>query len=179
MYEQVISNSLKFIECDVKNKSLILDGLYFSSFFTGDFVNGEKYLNEKLKLNPDNFNPNYVKAVFLLQSKNYDQVLKYLDAASEAKDIDEEKIYNLNVLKCAYYLLIEDYKSLSKVWKINKQSHLNHKDVLSIKEVNNSNGLEFRVFFDKNSGSINTFLTIPAEVVRLIKKKYNLNLIDE
>jgi hypothetical protein len=70
----------------------------------------------------NNFNPHYVKAVFLLQSKNYNQVLKHIEAAAKSKELDEQKKFNLNVLKCAYYLFIEDYKSLSKIWKINEKS---------------------------------------------------------
>ncbi|AWM15195.1 hypothetical protein DI487_15905 [Flavobacterium sediminis] len=174
MYEKVIENSHKLIACDKKNESIVLDGLYTSLFFCNDIANGNFFLNKKLELNPDNFNPYYIKAIILLKDEQYERALNYLDLALKAKDINKENITSVNLLKLGCYLLKEDYDRFVDCWKIANIKSLNDNLNFIFLENYNAEKVKINLEFNRNEGIINSTIIVPTKVFILLKEKYGL-----
>jgi tetratricopeptide (TPR) repeat protein len=176
LFENLIATSNQLISCDKDYEEQLLDGLYTSMFFCGDFKTGKIYLDKKLAANPDNFNPYYTKAILLFKEKQYPDILKYLDLASKAKDIEPAYAKNLNLLEFAYYLIIEDYEKAANYWKSKgiQSSDTN----ISFKFIENTAiaKTQINTAFDRKSGIINSELTIPGKVLRLLQGNYGLKI---
>lgn len=175
-YEDVIKNSLDVINCNSSYENSILDGLYTALFFCKEFEQGNKYLSKKLATNPENFNPYYLKVLILLKNKQYDDVLKYLDLALKTNDITNEDAYRISILKFGYYLLLEDYQSFSNLWKSGSFKSLNNNLDFIFNETSQIEKTEINTEFNKTTGIINSSLTIPTKVIRLLKDKFDLNI---
>ncbi len=175
MYKENIEHSYKLISCNSAYKESLLDGLYTSFFFYNDFKKGTEYLNEKLSLRPDNFNPYYTKVLILFQDKQYDEIPKYIDLALKAKDIEDNDIINLGVLKMAYYLIVEDFEGFVSYWKHNDGKNvLDNNLSFTVIEETMGEKAELRTIFDKDSGIIKSSLIVPTKVFRLLRDKYGL-----
>ncbi|MBF4508834.1 tetratricopeptide repeat protein [Flavobacterium sp. JLP] len=176
MYEKVIENSYKVINCNASYENSIIDGLYTSLFFTGDFKKGNLYLDKKLALNPDNFNPYYIKSLLLLQDKQYDKGLVYLDLALKSADVNKIDILNVNIAKLGYYLLKEDYQGFVNYLNSGDVKTLNNNLNFTFIEDDKSKITEIKTDFNKNTGVINSSILIPTKVFRLLERKYGLKL---
>lgn len=177
MYEENIISSYNLIACNSSYKDAVLDGLYTSLFFCNDFKKGKEYLDEKLASNPDNFNPYSLKVLMLFKDKQYNEIPKYLDLAMKTKDITDNDIANVGVLKMAYYLITEDYGNFAASWNINNDKKTLENNIsFSVIEEPIGEKTEFRSVFDKNSGIIKSSLVIPSKIVRLLVDKYNLKI---
>nr|WP_315258549.1 tetratricopeptide repeat protein [uncultured Flavobacterium sp.] len=176
LYEKVIENSYKVITCDAKNESIVLDGLYTSLFFSGDFEKGSQYLDKRIASNPDNFNPYYIKSLLLLKNKQYENVLKNLELALKSKDADKENILRANLLKFGYYLLKEDYKGFVSYWKTGNVKSLDNKLNFAFVENSEKEKTEIKIDFNKNTGEVTSSIIIPTKVFRLLRDKYGLTI---
>jgi len=176
MFEKVIENSHKLIACDPKNEDTVLDGLYTSLFFCGEMEKGKLYLDKKLKLKTGTFNSYYLKALVLLKEKQYSEVLKYLDLASQTKDGTPEDLKKVSILKFAYYLLIEDYQGFINSWKSGNIQSLNTDLEFAFSENFQNEKTELKVDFNKTTGVINSSLIIPTKTFKLLRDKYGLDV---
>lgn len=176
LYEKVIKNSYEVIQCDKKNESIVLDGLYTSLFFCQNFEDGNLFLNKKLELKPDIFNPYYLKAIVLLKKGEYVDVLKYLDLALKSKNIDKENVVQVNLLKFAFYLLKEDYEGFVSYWKSGNVKTLDNNLNFIFVENHKTEKTEIKIDFNKNSGEVISSIIIPTKVFRLLKDKYGLTI---
>ncbi|MCU0351814.1 MAG: hypothetical protein MUF43_13460 [Flavobacterium sp.] len=174
-YEKVIQNSFKLIECDKKNEEIVLDGLYTSLFFCGEIDKGMIYLDKRLELKPNTFNPYYLKALILLRNGQYENVLEYFNLALKAKDIDKENVVQINLLKFGYYLLKEDYEGFVSYWKSGNIKTLDNNLNFTFIENHKAEKVEIKIDFNKGNGIINSTMIIPTKVFVLLKDKYGLN----
>lgn len=178
LYDQVIQSSNKFIACDSKNEAIVLDGLYTSLFFCNDYKKGLLYLDKRMEQNPNTFNPNYIKILTLLKSKNYAPLIDYAKKAYNATDATAENKLKVNFLLLGYYLLVEDYSGFAKNWKSGDNKGIDEFWNLKVVENANLTQVEVTIDFDKTAGIINTTLSIPLKIVQLLKDNYGVNLID-
>ena len=178
LYENVIKNSYELIACDKENENIVFDGLYTSLFFCGDMKKGMVYLDQKLELNPNIFNPYYLKALMLLRNGEYENVLKYLDLALKSKDIDKENVVQVNLLKFGYYLLKEDYEGFISNWKSGNIKTLDNNLNFTFIENHKAEKVEIKIDFNKKNGIINSTIIIPTKVFVLLKDKYGLEISD-
>ncbi|WP_159433936.1 tetratricopeptide repeat protein [Flavobacterium fontis] len=176
LYNEVIQNSFKLIECDKKNEEILLDVLYSSLFFCGDIDKGIVYLDKKLRLKPNTFNPYYFKANVLLRNGQYEEVLKYLNLALNTEDIDKENVVQINHLKFGYYLLKEDYNGFESYLKSNNVKSLDNNLNFTFIENHKVKKTEIRIDFNKENGTINSTVIIPTKVFKLLKNKYGLEI---
>ncbi|MEZ0129885.1 hypothetical protein AB9T88_09030, partial [Flavobacterium sp. LBUM151] len=176
MYEKVIENSYKVIECNASYENSILDGLYTSLFFCGDFLKGNLYLDKKLASNPNNINPYYIKSLILLKNKQYDDVLKYLDLALKSKDIDKNDIVNINTVKFGFYLLKEDYQGFVNYFNSGDVKTLDNNLNFTFIEDSKSKVTEIKTDFNKTTGAVNSSIIIPTKVFKLLEHKYGLKI---
>ncbi|MGH2665824.1 tetratricopeptide repeat protein [Flavobacterium sp.] len=176
LYENVIKHSNELIVCDSKTENTLLDGLYTSSFFCGNIEKGMFFLDKKISLIPDNFYPYYLKASILIEKNQFKDVLKYLDLASNVKDITTENLYQISVIKLSYYILIEDYKSVVNLWKLGGIKSLDNNLFFILDENFEKEKPEFKLDFNKTTGLINSTLTVPSKVVKLLENEYRLKL---
>jgi tetratricopeptide (TPR) repeat protein len=176
LYEKVIENSYKLIECSTTYENSILDGLYTSLFFIGDFEKGKLYLDKKLASNPNNINPYYIKSLLLLKSKQYDEVLKYLDLAVKCKDVDKTDVVNINTVKFGYYLSKEDYQGFVNYFNSGDVKTLDNNLNFTFIEDSKSQVTEIKTDFNKKTGTVNSSIIIPTKVFRLLEHKYGLKI---
>ncbi|KFF04855.1 tetratricopeptide repeat protein [Flavobacterium reichenbachii] len=175
MYENVINDSYDIINCSKDYESFLLDGLYTSLFFQNNFVEGNKYLERRLKQNPDNFNPYYLKILYSLEKREFSDILKYADLALKTKDIEENDKVNISLLKLGYYLLKEDYPALVEYWKSGAIKSLDNNLNFTIIE-NTSDRAEVKTNYNKETGVINSTLVIPTKILKLLSDKYNFKI---
>ncbi|WP_445722737.1 tetratricopeptide repeat protein [Flavobacterium sp.] len=175
MYKNVINNSYAIINCNKDYENYILDGLYTSLFFQNNFVEGNKYLEKKLKQNPKNFNPYYLKILYSLEKKEFNDILNYIDLAFKAEDIEENDKININLLKVGYYLLKEDYTALIEYWKSSQIKSLHNNLSFTIIQ-STSDRTDIKTNYNKETGAINSCLMIPIEVIKLLKDKYGFEM---
>ena len=175
-YEEVIQNSFKLIECDKKNEKTILDVLYTSFFFNNDIKKGLYYLDKKIELKKNEFQPYYIKSLVLIKKGEYENVIKYLDLALKCKDVESRNITQIKFLKFCIYLLIEDYERLVDFCRSENIKELKNNLNLNLVENSKTSKVEIVVDFNKTSGIINTTLEIPITVIELLKNKYNIEL---
>ena len=176
MYEKVIENSYKVIECNASYENSILDGLYTSLFFCGDFLKGNLYLDKKLASNPNNINPYYIKSLILLKNKQYDDVLKCLDLALKSKDIEKNDIVNINTVKFGFYLLKEDYQGFVNYFNSGDVKTLDNNLNFTFIEDSKSKVTEIKTDFNKTTGAVNSSIIIPTKVFKLLEHKYGLKI---
>lgn len=175
MYENVIKNSKTFLSCNSDYEALVLDGLYTSLFFEGDYNQGKIYLKKKLDQNPKNFNPFYFKILTSFTDKDYSNILKNIDLASKTQDIDDEGKNNIKFLKLCYYLVIEDYNNLHTYLGSNDlKSFKNNANFIIIQKPTEKTFVETK--FNKETGIINTYVTIPKEMMKVLQDKYGLRI---
>lgn len=176
LYEKVIKNSYKLIECNAIYENSVLDGLYTSLFFCGNFEKGTQYLDKKLASNPNNVNPYYIKSLLLLKNNQYEDVIKYLDLALKCKDVDNNDVVNINTMKFGYYLLKEDYQGFMNYFKSSGAKSLDNNLSFTFIENDKSEKTEIKTDFNKNTGIINSSIIIPTKVLRLLEHKYGLKI---
>ncbi|MFD2907220.1 tetratricopeptide repeat protein [Flavobacterium ardleyense] len=176
LYENVIKNSYKIIECDIKNEKIVLDGLYTSLFFLNDTKKAEFYLDKKIALNPSNFNPYYIKSNILLKNKQFENVLKFLDLSLKTSDIDSSDIVNIHFLKLSYFLLSEKYEEFKNYFNSSGIKSLNNNLNFTFSESSGNDKTEFILDFDKNKGIINSKLIIPTKIIKLLQNEYRLKI---
>lgn len=176
LFEDVIKHSLELIECNKSYESSVIDGLYTSLFFCGDFEKGKIYLEKKLVTAPDNFNPYYLKVLILFKDKHYDDILKNIDLASKTKDIDSISLNNINLLKFSYYLVQEDYAGFVSYWKSGEVKTLDNNLNFTFMEGTISDKTKLETNFNKETGVINTTLVIPTKILKLLSDKYNFKI---
>ena len=175
-YDKVIENSYKVINCNKSYESSILDGLYTSLFFCHDFEKGKIYLEKKLTVAPDTFNPYYLKLLILFKDKQYDDILRFIDLTSKTKDINSTNLNNINLLKFSYYLVKEDYEGFINYWKSGEVKSLDNNLNFTFVEGTMSDKTKVETNFNKETGVINTTLIIPTKVFRLLMDKYNFKM---
>jgi tetratricopeptide (TPR) repeat protein len=176
LFKDVVKHSLELIECNKSYEASIIDGFYTSLFFCGDFEKGKIYLEKKLAIAPDTFNPYYLKLLILFKDRQYDDILKYMDLASKTKDIDSTNLNNINLLKFGYYLVKEDYEGFINYWKSGEVKSLDNNLNFTFVEGTMSDKTKVETNFNKETGVINTTLIIPTKVFRLLMDKYNFKM---
>ncbi|MEN2400859.1 hypothetical protein GKZ90_0013825 [Flavobacterium sp. MC2016-06] len=177
LFEDLVNHSLELIECNKSTyESVVIDGLYTSLFFCGDFEKGKFYLEKRLASNPDIFNPYYLKLLISFKEKQYDDILKYIDLASKTKDIDSSNLLNLNSLKLGYYLIKEDYDGFIAYCKSGEVKSLENNLNFTFLEGTMSDKTTLESNFNKETGGINTTLEIPTKVFRTLMDKYNFKI---
>lgn len=176
MYEENINSSYNLIACNISYKNVVLDGLYTSLFFCNDFKKGKEYLNEKLALKPDNFNPYSLKILILFKDQLYDEIPQYLDLALKAKDIGKMDIVNIGVLRMAYYLVTENFEELANYWKNNDGKNILSNNIsFTVIEETMGEKAELKTIFDRDSGIIKSSLIVPTKVFRILRDQYGLS----
>lgn len=176
LFENVVNHSLELIECNKSYEASVIDGLYTSLFFCGDFEKGKFYLEKKLTTDPDTFNPYYLKLLLLFKDKQYDDILKYIDLAEKTKDIDSTNLNNIKLLKFSYYLVKEDYEGFINYWKSGEVKSLDNNLNFTFVEGTMSDITKLETNFNKETGVINTTLVIPSKVFKLLMDKYNFKM---
>ena len=174
LFEDVVKHSLELIECNKSYENLIVDALYTSLFFCGNFEKGKIYLEKNLNINSNNFNSFYLKSLILFKDKEYENVLKYLNLAKNSKDIDLSSSNNINLLEFGYYLLVEDYEGFVSYCNSIKIKSLQNNLNFEIVEGKMTDKTELKTDFIKTTGVIKTTLIIPSNVFKMLANKYNL-----
>ncbi|HRE76301.1 MAG TPA: hypothetical protein PLL09_00610 [Flavobacterium sp.] len=176
MYEKVVENSFKVIECNKDFEHSILDGLYTSLFFLNEPIKGELYLDKKIALNPTTFNPYYLKSTILLKNNQLENVMKYLDLCLKASDLESSNLINVSFLKLSYYLLSEDYEGFKNYFNSVQVKSLDTNLNFTFSESEENNKSDFTIDFDKNTGIINSTLIIPTKILKLLMSTYGLKI---
>lgn len=176
LFEQILANAKKIIECNPAYEESLLELLYTASFFCNDFKKGELYLDKNLMVNPKTFNSNYFKAILLLKNNQYGEVLNYLENSINSENIDTQELTNVNLLIVSYYLLKEDYDGFAKFWKANSLNSLKNTINFTYIESLESKNTQILIEFNRATGSINTSLIIPVKVFKLLREQYNLEI---
>ncbi|MFB9077670.1 tetratricopeptide repeat protein [Flavobacterium procerum] len=174
-YENVISNSLNFINCNAKAENDLIDGLYTSMFFLNENKKGVKLLDKRLSQKPDVFLPYYTKAIILIKQKEYEKALQYIELALKSNNIDKSDYLTINLLKLGIYLVLEDYKSLSSFATVYDLTKVISENNASISRSKEAKKVELNVSFDKQKGIINNTLVIPSKTMNLLIDKYGVS----
>lgn len=175
-YERIISTSYDLIDCDKSHEQGLLDALHTSFFFCKNFDKGKFYLEKKLSNNPENFNPYYLKILILFKDQQYSDILKYIDLASKTTDITANNLYNINMLRFGYYLIIEDYKGFIDYWKSGDVKSLDNNLGFTFTEGATIKKTELVTDFNKETGVITSRLAIPSIVLKRLDKDYGLKI---
>lgn len=172
-YKNVITNSLKLINCNATAENNVIDGLYTSMFFCNQNKKGVEVLNKRLSQKPDFYLPYYTKAIILINQKEYENALQYIELALAGNGLSKSENSIINLLKLGVYLVLEDYKSLSSfvIEQDLKQVIIDNKT--SISKPNEIKKAELNVFFDKQKGII-TSIAIPLKVINLLNDNYGI-----
>ncbi|OOV17727.1 hypothetical protein [Flavobacterium sp. LM4] len=174
-YENVITNSLKFINCNATAENNLIDGLYTSMFFCNQNKKGVELLNRRLSQKPDVFLPYYTMAVILINQKEYEKALQYIELALKSNGLSKSDNLTINLLKLGIYLVLEDYKSLSSFATEYELRQIISDNKTNISKTNEIKKVELNVFFDKQKGIISTSITIPIKVINLLNDKYGVS----
>jgi tetratricopeptide (TPR) repeat protein len=174
-YESVITNSLKFINCNATAENILIDGLYTSMFFCNQNKKGVELLNRRLSQKPDYFLPYYTKAVILINQKKYEKALQYIELSLKSNGLNKSDYLTINLLKLGTYLVLKDYKSLSSFTTEYDLRQVISDNKTNISKTNEIKKVELNVFFDKQKGRINTSIAIPLKVMNLLNDKYGVS----
>ncbi|KUJ60741.1 hypothetical protein AR687_17105 [Flavobacteriaceae bacterium CRH] len=174
-YESVITNSLKFINCNAAAENNLIDGLYTSMFFCNKNKKGVELLNRRLSQKPDFFLPYYTKAIILINQKQYEKALQYIELTLKSNGLSKSDYLTINLLKLGVYLVLEDYNSLSSFATEYDLRQVISDNKTNISKTNKIKKVKLNVFFDKQKGIISTSIDIPVKVMNLLSDQYSVS----
>lgn len=175
LYSRVIENSRKVLQCDLKHEDTVIEGLYTSLFFEGEFEEAKMLLDKKLSLNPKEFSPYYLKLLVLLHEKKYSETGPLLAKIDKQITLANEEKQKIDILRLANYLASENYEEFAKVYREGSLEGV-ISESKSTTEFLDSQNTDVAVEFRKDLGDVNLKITVPAKVVKLLSDKYNISL---
>lgn len=175
LYANVIENSRKAIKCDSSNEETVLEGLYTSLLFEGQFIEAKMLLDKKLSLNPKQFSPFYLKLLILFSEKKYSEADQLLTSIDKKIILSNEERQKIDVLRLAYYLAVENYADFAKHYsKDSLQGVISERELT--REYSSIQNTEVIVEFRKSLGDVNFKIIVPAAIVKFLSDNYTVSL---